>query len=72
MAPSVDLPFAILAVFPVSFVVITTLKRFIEKRQHRLPLPPGPAPLPLLGNILAVDANEPWLTYTEWGKVYGA
>ncbi|KAG2149034.1 cytochrome P450 [Suillus bovinus] len=36
-----------------------------------LPLPPGPRPVPILGNICGVDIKAPWLGYTEWGKQYG-
>lgn len=35
------------------------------------PLPPGPPPLPIIGNIYGVNASAPWLTYAEWSKVYG-
>ncbi|OJA21334.1 hypothetical protein AZE42_07124, partial [Rhizopogon vesiculosus] len=66
MVPPVDVRLTILSVLPVSFVVITALKKFIEKKQNRPSLPPGPPPLPLLGNILNININEPWLTYTEW------
>ncbi|KAG1855593.1 cytochrome P450, partial [Suillus subluteus] len=45
--------------------------RFIKKRQNNPSLPPGPVPLPLLGNVLSIDTQEPWLTYTEWGATYG-
>ncbi|KAG1897431.1 cytochrome P450 [Suillus fuscotomentosus] len=69
MFPSVDGRLAILAVLPASFVVITVFKRFTRNRQNKLP--PGPVPLPLLGNILSLDAKAPWLTYTEWAAVYG-
>ncbi|KAH7884746.1 cytochrome P450 [Phlebopus sp. FC_14] len=37
----------------------------------RLPLPPGPQGLPLIGSILSVDKQRPWLTYTGWKKSYG-
>ena len=36
-----------------------------------LPLPPGPIPIPFLGNILGVDTGAPHLTYTAWSKTYG-
>lgn len=35
------------------------------------PLPPGPRPLPLVGNVLDISPSEPWLSYTNWGKTYG-
>lgn len=45
-------------------------------RQHRvrdgLPLPPGPTGLPWFGNVFAIDAAHPWLSYEQWGKQYGA
>ncbi|KAG2100143.1 cytochrome P450 [Suillus discolor] len=69
MFPSVDARLAVIAVLPASLVFITSLKRFIRNRQNKLP--PGPVPLPLLGNVLSIDTKEPWLTYTKWAAAYG-
>ncbi|KAG2069074.1 cytochrome P450 [Suillus decipiens] len=62
---------AVLAIFPISFVVVNALRRFIKNKQSKHSLPPGPVPIPLLGNILSINTKEPWLTYTEWQAVYG-
>lgn len=37
-----------------------------------LPLPPGPKPLPVLGNVLDMPRKNEWETITKWGKQYGA
>ena len=33
--------------------------------------PPGPKPVPVLGNILDLTAHELWKRATEWAKQYG-
>ncbi|KAG1883053.1 cytochrome P450 [Suillus subluteus] len=35
------------------------------------PLPPGPTPLPIVGNVLSLDAARPWLTFNAWKSTYG-
>ncbi|KAG1775727.1 cytochrome P450 [Suillus placidus] len=71
MYPSADGPPGILTVLPLSLVVIIALRRFIKNRQNKPCLPPGPVPLPLLGNVLSIDAKEPWLTYAKWHAAHG-
>jgi hypothetical protein len=47
-------------------------KKIRESSPHAdLPLPPGPKPLPLLGNARDLPESHVWLTYTRWKEIYG-
>ena len=66
---------ASLPILPIGAACITTISvwlaiRIIRGRANP-PYPPGPRGLPILGNMLDIDTNEPHVTYTEWGKTYG-
>lgn len=45
----------------------------VGRRQRTLdrPYPPGPKPLPILGNLLDMPVTSYCTTYAEWGKQYG-
>ncbi|KAG2021164.1 cytochrome P450 [Coprinopsis cinerea AmutBmut pab1-1] len=43
---------------------------YLAKRS-RLPLPPGPRRIPLLGNALQIPSEHPAVVYNEWAKQYG-
>ncbi|KAL4932108.1 cytochrome P450 [Aspergillus undulatus] len=34
-------------------------------------LPPGPPPLPLIGNKLQLPSTQPWIKFREWSEQYG-
>ena len=58
------------------FVLVSSLAAFlaIRDRQRRrgLTYPPGPRPLPLVGNFFDIPKESSWLTYTDLSRKYGA
>ncbi len=57
----------ILAVFLLLFFT-ALYYHFFEKRRH---YPPGPIPLPLVGNLLQLDPVNPHETVFKWSRKYG-
>jgi hypothetical protein len=51
------------------FVVLLSIRDY--RRRRGLLFPPGPRPLPLIGNLLDVPNKFSWLTYTELSRKYG-
>ena len=42
-----------------------------RRRRGGLPYPPGPPPRPIIGNILDIPKDTPWITYVDMSKKYG-
>ncbi|KAI6099770.1 cytochrome P450 [Pisolithus sp. B1] len=68
MVASMDFGFPALAL--VSLLACGIATYWPSRRKHN-PFPPGPKPLPIVGNILGINPGAPWVSYTEWGKTYG-
>ena len=44
---------------------------WLRKGRYRLPYPPGPRRLPILGNLFSMPSQEEWVTYQKWSKDCG-
>ena len=56
---------------PVSLGIATIYVCWLVCRHTSSPLPPGPSPLPLVGNIFNIPKTSPWVTYRKLSKQYG-
>ncbi|KIO27713.1 hypothetical protein M407DRAFT_232359 [Tulasnella calospora MUT 4182] len=65
-----SLPPAYLAVGGVALLALCLFVKYRASRQH-LRHPPGPRPLPLIGNILDLPKSQFALTWTKFGEQYG-
>jgi hypothetical protein len=57
------------------FVLVSSLAAFLAIRDYQrrrgLPYPPGPRPLPLIGNLLDIPKEFSWLSYSQLSKKHG-
>ncbi|KAJ6473457.1 cytochrome P450 [Mycena vulgaris] len=57
-----------LLIFAVAVVSLCHLR--LRRNRLKLPLPPGPPKLPLVGNLFHMPSTFEWETYLEWSKAY--
>ena len=51
--------------------IIYAFFNFLWPTSPAFPLPPGPKPLPFIGNVLDVPLTRQWLVYSQWAERYG-
>lgn len=51
---------------PIALILVDYI-RILWQRRH---LPPGPFPLPIVGNHFQTPSHKPWIAWEQWAKYY--
>ena len=54
-----------------AILLLRKLRQEQQRNPSRLPYPPGPKPLPVIGNVNDMPTSHDWLTFTDWAKEFG-
>ncbi len=58
-------------VLVLTFLAAAFLVIRVYQKRGRLPYPPGPRPLPLVGNLFDIPKEFSWLKYAQLSKKHG-
>ncbi|EAU81843.2 cytochrome P450 [Coprinopsis cinerea okayama7 len=70
-SPPVSLDLVLLGALVAAILLVKSLLAKSRRNPRGLPLPPGPRGVPILGNLLQIPKEKPWVAYSEWSKRYG-
>ncbi|KAJ6580663.1 cytochrome P450 [Mycena capillaripes] len=56
--------------FAIALFLLCTLR--CKHDRSKIPLPPGPKQLPLVGNLFDIPSERQWETYLEWSKQFNS
>ncbi|KAF8151942.1 cytochrome P450 [Mycena galopus ATCC 62051] len=68
-ANTTQCPMMIIALSLLASIIFALLYRHYKKPQ--VSLPPGPTPIPFIGNIHQLPPVDPFKTYASWTNIYG-
>jgi cytochrome P450 len=54
-----------------SFILAFPVVALLHDTWLWLRMPPGPTPLPFLGNKFQLPKSKPWIQFQEWSKIHG-
>ncbi|KAL0958953.1 hypothetical protein HGRIS_014265 [Hohenbuehelia grisea] len=59
--------------FAFCLLVLHLIKWYTSRKSsnNNLPYPPGPKPLPIIGNALDIPRDTPWKAFAQWRDRYG-
>ncbi|EIW84513.1 cytochrome P450 [Coniophora puteana RWD-64-598 SS2] len=59
------------AILAAAALVAVVAGRRIQIKKQQGSLPPGPRSLPLIGNVLDMNWQQPWVTFADWSREHG-
>jgi hypothetical protein len=60
-----------LSVYFLAVTVAYVAYKYFTPASPPAPYPPGPKPVPILGNVFNLTSKELWLEVSKWAKDYG-